>query len=97
MADPIAVIIRFDGDPDDLLQRFERARRLWIEAQEDDYERPLIYAACKTGEGVAVVTGWQTDAAHRAFAHQMRAHLEAVGMGMPDAHEHLWIAKLGWD
>jgi hypothetical protein len=24
MADPIAVIIRFDGDPDDLFERFER-------------------------------------------------------------------------
>ena len=38
MADPIAVIIRFSGEPDDLLERFEQARRLWIEAQDADYE-----------------------------------------------------------
>jgi len=60
MADPIAVIIRFRGDPQDLLERFERARRMWIEAQGGDYERPIFYAACKTDEGTAVVSGWQT-------------------------------------
>jgi hypothetical protein len=26
----------------------------------------------------------------------MGPHLEAVGMGMPDHLEHLWIEKLGW-
>jgi hypothetical protein len=38
MADPVAVIIRFNGDPDELFERFERARRLWIDAQDGDYE-----------------------------------------------------------
>jgi hypothetical protein len=36
MADPITVIIRFNGDQDELLERFERARRLWIDAQRGD-------------------------------------------------------------
>jgi hypothetical protein len=97
MADPIAVIIRFNGDPDVLLERFERARRLWIEAQDGEYRRPTFYAACRTDEGIAIVNGWESDAAHRAFAHQMRPHLEAVGMGRPDRHEHLRIERLGWD
>jgi hypothetical protein len=35
------VLIRFNGEPDDLLDRFEQARRRWIEAQERDYDRPL--------------------------------------------------------
>jgi hypothetical protein len=48
--DPIAVIVRFDGDPDDLIERFERARQLWIETQDADYSRPLFYAACKRRE-----------------------------------------------
>jgi hypothetical protein len=63
MADPIAAIIRFSGDPDDLFERFERARRLWIEAQDGDYSRPAFYAACKTDEGIVIVNGWETDAA----------------------------------
>jgi hypothetical protein len=32
MAVPITVIIRFSGDPDELIERFERARLMWIEA-----------------------------------------------------------------
>jgi hypothetical protein len=67
MADPIAVIIRFTGDPDNLLDRFERARRMWSEAQGPDYERPAFYAAGKTDEGIAIVTGWETAVSHQAF------------------------------
>jgi hypothetical protein len=108
--DPIAVIVRFDGDPDDLIERFERARQLWIETQDGDYSRPLFHAACKrrehprggprarqTDSGIVIVNVWETEAAHDAFSHRMRPHLEAVGMGMPDRLEHLWVGKLGWD
>jgi|SRR5215211_6908986 len=97
MADPIAVIIRFSGDPDDLLERFERVRQKWIEAQEGDYERPIFYAACKANEGIAIVSGWQTAVAHRAFGEELHAHIDAVGMGTPDRIERMRIGKLGWD
>ncbi|PZS25825.1 MAG: hypothetical protein DLM61_19375 [Pseudonocardiales bacterium] len=97
MEDPIAVIVRFNGDPDDLFERFERARRLWIEAQHGDYSPPDFYAVCKTDEGIVIVDSWETDTAHQAFGRRMGPHLEAVGMGMPDHLEHLWIEKLGWD
>ena len=97
MSDPIAVIVRFDGDPDELLERFERARRLWIDAQDATYSRPVFYAACKTDTGIAIVNGWETEAAHQAFAHRMRPHLEAVGMGTPNHLEHLQVDRLGWD
>jgi hypothetical protein len=98
MADPAAVIIRFNGDPDDLFERFERARRLWIEAQTGEYDPPAFYAACKTDEGIVVVNGWETDAAHWAFAHRMGPFLEAVGMRKAGhSHEHLRIERLGWD
>jgi hypothetical protein len=97
MADPIAVILRFKGDPDDLLERFERARQLWIEAQGGDYERPIFYAACKTDDGIAIVSGWQTALAHRAFGQGLHTHVDAVSMGTPDQIERRRIAKLGWD
>jgi hypothetical protein len=97
MADPTAVIVRFTGDPDDLLERFERARRLWIESQHGDYQRPAFYAACKTDDGIVVINGWETHAAHRAFGHGLGPHLEAAGMGRPDQVERMPIGKLGWD
>ena len=97
MTDPIAVIVRFNGDPDDLFDRFERARQLWIEAQNGDYSPPVFYAVCKTDDGIVIVDGFETDAAHEAFGRRMGPHLEAVGMGMPDHLEHLWIEKLCWD
>jgi hypothetical protein len=92
------VIIRFNGDPDKLFERFERARRLWIDAQDGEYDPPAFYAACKTDEGIVVVTGWDTDAAHRAFAHRMGPYLEAVGIRKAEhSHEHLRIERLRWD
>ena len=110
MSDPIAVIMRFDGDPADLIDRFERARRLWIDAQGAGYGPPLFYAACElrqhlrggprahqTGTGIVIVTAWATEADHKAFTHRMRPHLDAVGLGMPDRLEHLPIERLGWD
>ncbi len=97
MSDPIAVIIRFSGDADDLFQRFERARWTWIEAQGADYEHPAFYAVCKTDEGIAVVTGWQTAVAHRAFGERMHPHIDAAGIGAPDHIERMQIKRLGWD
>ena len=94
---PIAVIIRFSGDPDDLLERFERARQVWIEAQGDDYERPAFYAACRTDEGIAVVNVWKDAAAHRAFGQGLHGLIEAVAMDAPDRIERMRIEKLGWD
>lgn len=97
MSDPVAVIVRFSGEADDLFERFEQARRLWIEAQDGDYSPPAFYAVSKTEDGIVIVDGWETDAAHEAFGRRMGPHLEAVGMGMPDHLEHLPIEKLGWD
>ena len=95
--DSITVIIRFSGDPDDLLERFERARRFWIEAQDRDYERPAFYAACKTDDGIAIGSAWETAVAHRAFGQRLHSHIEAVGMSAPDQIERMRVAKLGWD
>jgi hypothetical protein len=97
MADPIAVIIRFTGDPNDLLERFESARRLWIEAQDGDYEHPVFYAACRTDKGIAIVNCWETVVAHRAFGQGIHPHIDAVGVGSPEQIERMRIKKLGWD
>ncbi|MFL5842106.1 MAG: hypothetical protein ACJ77Z_16775 [Thermoleophilaceae bacterium] len=91
------MIVRFSGDPDDLSERFERARRLWVDAQNGDYSPPVFYAVCKTDDGIVIVDGWETDDAHKAFGRRMEPHLTAVGMGSPDHLEHLSIEKLGWD
>jgi len=97
VADPIAVIIRFGGDTDNLLERFERARQAWIEAQDDDYQRPIFYAACKTDKGIAVFTVWERAIAHRAFGQGLHPRIDAVGMGTPEQIERMRIEKLGWD
>ena len=97
MADPITVIIRFTGDSDDLLERFEKARWSWIQAQDGDHERPLFYAACRTDNGIAIVNAWETAAAHRAFGQGIHSHIEAVVMRGPDHIERLRIKTLGWD
>jgi hypothetical protein len=97
VAVPIAVIIRFSGEPDDLLERFERARQMWIEAQEADYERPTFYAACRADEGITIVTVWKTAVGHRAFGQGLHPLVEATGLGAPEQIERLRIETLGWD
>ena len=96
MADPVAVIMRFEGDPDDLLGRFERARQLWIEAQDGDYERPSFYAATRTDDGIAIISTWETAVAHRAFGQAMHPHIDSVGLTIPDRIERMPVEKLGW-
>jgi hypothetical protein len=88
------VIIRFGGDSDHLIERFERPRQRWIDRQQGGYDRPAFYEACKTDEGIAIVTAWESALAHRAFAHPIAPHLEAVGMPMPDQIERLRIAQV---
>jgi hypothetical protein len=96
MSTSLAVIIRFDGDPDELLERFEHARRLWIEAQDGDYERPVFYAACRTGEGIAIVSGWASATGHRALGQGLHRHIEAAGLSTPAGIERMRIEQLGW-
>jgi heme-degrading monooxygenase HmoA len=95
MSDPIAVILRFSGDPADLLGRFEQARKSWIEAQDDGYNPPIFFAICKAEDGIVLVSGWEAEEDHKAFRKQMMPHLQAAGIGRPEAHEHLGIARLG--
>jgi hypothetical protein len=110
MSDPIAVVLRFDGDPDDLAERFELAHQAWLDAQDGDYVPPKVHLVCtrhehrtggprarQIGTGIVVLTVWPTEAAHAAFTHRLRRHLDAVGLGMPDRLEHLNVSKLGWD
>jgi myo-inositol-1-phosphate synthase len=97
VADQIAVVIRFTGDPDELLGRFEQARQAWIDAQEADYEGPLFYAACRTDEGIAIVNAWPSAQSHRAFGQGLHPHITAAGLDHPERIERLRIDKLGWD
>jgi hypothetical protein len=93
----LAVIIRFNGDPDDLLERFERARQMWIEAQDPDYEKPVFYAACRTGDGIAVVNVWASAIAHRSFGQGLHSYIDAAGLDAPVDIERMQIEELGWD
>jgi hypothetical protein len=56
MASLLAVLIHFEGEPDELLERFERARRRGVEAQEDSYDAPAFYAACSGTTASSCVT-----------------------------------------
>jgi hypothetical protein len=98
MTDPIAVIVRFNGDADDLFEGFEKARQLWMAArQESGYNAPNFYAVAKTEDGIVLVDCFDTDADHLAFGENMGEYLEAVGMPGPYHLEHLEVSKLGWD
>lgn len=97
MAVPIGVIIRFTGDPEDLRERFEQAQRSWVEAQNDDYERPIFYALCKTDDGIAIVTGWETAVGHRAFGEQLHSQIDAVGLPAPERIERMRIEGMTWE
>jgi hypothetical protein len=97
MADALLVIIRFTGDPGDLADRVERARQLWIEAQQADYERPTFYAVCRSGDGIAIVSCWDSASAHRAFGQGLHTHIEAAGLGMPEQIERMRVVRVGWD
>jgi hypothetical protein len=98
MTDPVAVIVRFNGDADDLFEGFEKARQLWMAArQESGYNPPNFYAAAKTEAGIVLVDCFDTDEDHLAFGENMGEYLEAVGMPGPDHLEHLEVSKLGWD
>jgi hypothetical protein len=97
MSKRLTVIIRFNGDPDDLLERFERARRLWIADQDADYERPEFFAVCRPGDGIAILSTWDAAIAHRAFGQGLHRHIEAAGLRVPAAIERLQVEKLGWD
>jgi heme-degrading monooxygenase HmoA len=96
VSNPIAVILRFSGDPDDLLQSFEQARKSWTEAQGNGYNPPIFFATCKADEGIVLVTGWEAEEDHKAFRKQMMPCLHAAGVGRPTAHEQLEITWLGW-
>lgn len=97
MADPIAVTIRFSGDPDELMERFERARQMWIDEQGADYERPIFYAVARAGDGIAVISAWETAVAHRAFGEGLHPHIVAAGLEHPEEIERLRIEKLDWE
>jgi hypothetical protein len=97
MSNPIAVILRFSGDPDDLLERFEQAGKSRTEAQGSDYNPPIFFAACRADDGIVLVTGWDAEDDHKAFRKQMMPNLHAAGVGRPTGHEQLGIARLGWD
>ena len=96
MSNPIAVILRFQGAPDDLFGRFEQARESWIAAQGDAFRPPAFFAICKEEEGIVLVSGWEHEDDHKAFRKQMMPHLHAAGVARPNDHEQLPIARLGW-
>ena len=94
---PVAVIVRFNGDADELFDDFEKARQQWIAAREGGgYNPPNFYAVGKTDDGIVIVDCFDTDKDHLEFGENMGEYLEAVGMKGPDHLEHIDIAKLGW-
>jgi hypothetical protein len=97
MSSSIALILRFSGDPDELVERFEQARKSWIEAQGKRYSPPIFFATCRAEDGVVLLAGWEAEEDHKAFRKQMMPYLHAAGLDRPTGHEQLGIARLGWD
>jgi hypothetical protein len=83
MADPIAVIIRFSGDRDDLLERFKRARQLWIKP------RPATTSA-RPHAASEMTTGSRSKAAERARLPNARSVTRStlISRHLAGAHEH---------
>ncbi len=98
MTEPAMVIIRFAGDADEVLPRWEQAVRLWQEEFGSTYKLPAtVVAAGENGE-LVVVNVFATDQDHLNFGQNMGGPMTAVGLTDPFAAlEHLPVRKIDWD
>jgi hypothetical protein len=86
----VLVTIRFDGDADDLFDKWERAVRLW----EEEFETPGPATVVAKGEqgGLFIVNLFPSDEAHTHFGRNIGGPMEAVGLSNPQL-EHLDVLK----
>jgi len=96
MSNPVMAILRWEGDPDTALERYERAVAAWRETFGDLSSGPLHAIAGRSERGgLVVVNVFSTDGDHLAFGRNMGDPLAAVGLPTPDV-EHVSVRRLGW-
>lgn len=93
MSDPMTVIIKFSGDPEQLLPRYKQLTSEWATG---DAEQPLYAFTAPSPEGLVAVNVW-TDSGHAAFGQDIRHRLERHGLPMPAEIEHLPTTTIGWN
>lgn len=96
MSDPVMAILRWDGDPETTLERYERAVAEWRERFGDQSSGPVHAVAGRDERGgLVVVNVSPTDRDHLHFGRNMGDPLAAVGLPTPDV-EHVSVRRLGW-
>lgn len=96
MSDLAAMILRFEGDPDDLLQRYQTARGRWLETRDPDCDPPTLHAILRAKDAIVIINGCANSEQAHQFGRAMGACMKQAGL-RPAGHERFRIEKLGWD
>jgi len=91
----VMVILRFPGEVDELLEKWERAVQRWQDLYPDSRLPASIAAAGEKG-GLVVVNVFGSEEDHLLFGEKMGTPLREVGLDTPGL-EHLGVRKLDWD
>jgi hypothetical protein len=85
--EPVIVILRWEGDPDRVLPRYEKAVDIWRERFASRGPAQTFAGASERG-GVVVVNVFAHDQDHLMFGRNMGDPLAAVGLPTPSI-EHI--------
>jgi hypothetical protein len=91
----VMVILRFPGEVDELLERWERAVQRWQELYPDSRLPASIASEAENG-GLVVVNVFGSDEDHLRFGQKMGTPLREVGLDTPGM-EHLAVRRIDWD
>ena len=88
------VTIRFDGDADELFEKWQRAVELW----EEEFQARAPATVIAKGErgGLFVVNVFPDDEAHTYFGRNLGGPMAAVGLSNPQL-EHLDVLDVRFE
>ena len=95
MANQAAMMIRFNGDPDELLRRYLSARDHWLETRDPGCNPPMLHAVLSGENGIVVINGFPDVQQAHMFGRSMGACMKQAGL-RPAGHERSRIEKLQW-
>ena len=79
MAEPVMVILRFAGDVEEVLPRWEQAVKLWQEQFGSEYRLPATVVAEGENGELVVVNVFATDQDHRTSGRTWVARWRLLG------------------
>ena len=93
----VVAIFTLYGDPDELLDAYDRAMPA-IKAGTSDYGAPLSHVCARTDDGIRIVDVWESGDALQQFVEhpRFRNALRDAKLKDPDAVEVLPAHTLGW-